>query len=252
MRPAHLLLPVLVCVTAAAARGGDAPPTPSAAPVVDDPDAAGVPKAFAVDFETLPKDHVLPDGFVALAGRWATVDDPLAPGKNRVLLQDGVAKYAVTLATGAGRACADGKVAVRFVPVAGKDDAAGGIVFRARDPENYYLCRANGLEDNLRLYVVRHGVRWDLASATVEPPALGAWHTLEVSFEGPKFRATYDGKFTVEATDATYASGWTGLWTKADSVTRFDDLVVTPAPAKTEPAPAPPPPGMDPAPPGME
>jgi len=230
-----------LAVPVAGAVGDDAPPSWPA------PDAAGAPAAYALDFETLPKDAALPEGFRVATGTFAVIDDPLAPGKNRVLLQDATTEaFCVALATGAGRACADGKVSVRFLPVSGKDDAAGGVVFRARDPESYYLCRANGLEDNLRLYVVKYGRRWDLASATVPPPALGTWHTLEVTFEGDVMRGVLDGKHTVEAKDPTYATGWCGVWTKADSVTRFDDLVVVPAAAKaptTTPAPGAPAPG---------
>ncbi len=185
---------LLGCVAVAAARaGGDEPaPWPS-------PDAAGAPAAFRLDFEDVPKDHALPDGLRVATGTFHVVDDPLAPGKNHVLLQDTrVETYGLALATGEGRACADGKVTVRFVAVAGRDDAAGGVVFRARDPEGYYLCRANALEDNLRLYVVKYGRRWDLASTTIPPPAPGSWHTLEVTFEGDRFRGVYDGTHVVE------------------------------------------------------
>lgn len=245
---------------AGVAAGGDPAPTwPS-------PDTAGPPAPYRFDFETLPKDHALPEGFRPVTGAWSVVDDPLAPGKNHVLLQDArVDAYGLALVTGEGRACADGTVALKFLPVSGKEDAAGGVVFRARDPDSYYLCRANALEDNLRLYIVKHGRRWDLASVAVDPPALNAWHTLEVTFEGPTLRGVLDGKFTVEAKDPTYAAGWCGVWTKSDSVTRFDDLVVTPAPAKVAPPPAPAPPdpkapkdpapgapGKDPAPPAMD
>jgi hypothetical protein len=242
---------VLVGAAFAALAGGDEPaPWPS-------PDAAGTPAPYRLDFEGLSKDHPLPDGLRVATGAFAVVDDPLAPGKNHVLLQSArVDTYGLALATGEGRACADGKVAVRFVAVSGKDDAAGGVVFRARDPDGYYLCRANALEDNLRLYVVKHGRRWDLASTTVPPPAVGSWHTLEVTFEGDRFHGVLDGTHVVEAKDATYASGWCGVWTKSDSVTRFDDLVVTPAAAKAPPpapdAPKPPASPEVPAPPGMD
>ena len=246
-------LAVLLALCGGALAAGEEPaPWPS-------PDAAGTPAAYRLDFEALPKDHALPEGLRVATGAFKVVDDPLAPGKNHVLLQDTrVETYGLALATGAGRACADGKVSVRFVAVSGKDDAAGGVVFRARDPEGYYLCRANALEDNLRLYVIKYGRRWDLASTTIPPPALGSWHTLEVTFEGDRFRGVYDGTHVVEAKDATYASGWCGVWTKSDSVTRFDDLVVTPAAAKAAPPapdapkqPAAPAAPEQPAPPGM-
>jgi hypothetical protein len=138
--------------------------------------------------------------------------------------------WAVLLVTGEGRAYADGTVSVRFRPVSGEVDQTAGIVFRAKDAENYWLVRANALEDNLRLYRIENGVRRTLASVEVRPPAKGEWHVLEVTFTGPTMRATLDGTAVVEAKDeASYAAGWAGLWTKADSVTEFDDWKASPA-----------------------
>ncbi len=171
-------------------------------------------------------------------GRWAVIAEAGARPANAVLGQDQPTDpWAVALFQGEGRALADGIVRVRFRPVSGEDDRAGGIVFRAQDERNYYLVRANGLEDNLRLYVVKEGHRWQLATATVDPPAAGRWHTLEVRVAGTTMRATLDGGPAVEAADASFARGWCGLWTKSDSVTWFDDWEVVPA--ATSPAPIP-------------
>jgi len=126
----------------------------------------------------------------------------------------------------------DVDVSVRFRPVSGKEDASGGILFRARDEKNYYVVRANALEDNFRLYTITEGKRKQLAGAKVDAPKLGEWHTLRVVARGAKIQAWLNGKLQIEHEDKTYAEGYVGLWTKADSVTEFDDLEVGGAPAK--------------------
>jgi hypothetical protein len=113
---------------------------------------------------------------------------------------------------------------VKFRPISGKEDASGGVIFRAKDAKNYYLVRANGLEDNFRLYTMTDGSRHQLASAKVDPPKLGQWHTIRVVAKGSKIQAFLNGKLQIEHDDKTYSSGYVGLWTKADSVTEFDDL----------------------------
>jgi hypothetical protein len=118
----------------------------------------------------------------------------------------------------------DVDVTVKFKPISGKEDASGGILFRARDAKNYYLVRANGLEDNFRLYTMKDGSRSQLASAKVDAPKIGEWHTMRVVAKGAKIQAYLDGKLKLDHEDKTYAEGYVGLWTKADSVTEFDDF----------------------------
>jgi hypothetical protein len=193
---------------------------------------AGPPQPLSIGFEGVAEGALLPDGFFPYEGRWRVVMEPGSKG-NAVLRQDKtVLPWAVLLVAGKGRAFADGKASVRFMPQKGIQDASGGIVFRAQDPKNYYVVRPNALENNFRIYIVKDGIRTELGSATVTPPSENAWHVFDVTFVGPKFRATLDGKDVVEATDDTFASGWCGLWTKADSVTLFDDLKVTPGEAR--------------------
>jgi hypothetical protein len=122
------------------------------------------------------------------------------------------------------RKFADVDVTVKFRPISGKEDASGGILFRAKDAKNYYVVRANGLEDNFRLYTMKDGSRNQLASAKVNAPKLGEWHTMRVVAKGPKIQAYLNGKLLIDHEDKTYADGYVGLWTKADSVTEFDDL----------------------------
>jgi hypothetical protein len=201
-------------------------------PRVPDPKEAGEPKAETFDFE---KATDLPEGFLKFDGLWEARREQDATKPNDVLIQDSLADpWGLCLVTGPGRAIADGKVSVRFRPIEGREDASGGIAFRARDRKNYYLVRANALESNLRLYVLKDGSRMQIASVDVKPPEMGKWHTLEVSFSGTTLKATLDGKGSVSGTDSTFSTGWTGVWTKADSVTEFDDLKIEPVtpPAK--------------------
>jgi len=126
----------------------------------------------------------------------------------------------------------DVDVSVRFRPVSGKEDASGGIIFRAKDGRNYFLVRANALENNFRLYAIVNGKRSTIASARVEEPKLGTWHTIRVVATGPRVQAYLDNAALLDHQDKTFTEGWVGLWTKADSVTEFADLEVSGTPAK--------------------
>jgi hypothetical protein len=121
----------------------------------------------------------------------------------------------------------DVDVSVRFRPVSGREDASGGIIFRAKDGQNYLLVRANALENNFRLYTIVNGKRSTIASARVNEPKLGVWHTIRVVATGPKIEASLNGAPLLNHEDKTFTEGWIGLWTKADSVTEFADLEIT-------------------------
>jgi hypothetical protein len=121
---------------------------------------------------------------------------------------------------------------VRFRPISGKEDASGGIIFRAKDGRNYLLVRANALENNFRLYTMVNGKRSTIASTTVSEPRLGEWHKIRVVAKGPKIQAYLDDSLLLDHEDKTFMSGWVGLWTKADSVTEFADLEVLGTAAK--------------------
>ena len=122
------------------------------------------------------------------------------------------------------------EVTVRFKPVTGAVDRAGGIAVRLTDPDNYYVVRANALEDNVRFYRVVKGRREQLAGADLKVAA-NEWHTLGLRAEGERFTISYDGKTLYSISDATFAdAGKIALWTKADSVTRFDWITITPLP----------------------
>jgi len=122
----------------------------------------------------------------------------------------------------------DVAVAVDFMAISGKLDQAAGLVVRYKDKDNYYITRANGLEDNIRLYRVESGKRIQIAEAKLRAPA-GQWHNLRLAVCGTNLKVFYDGKPIIDANDSTFAdAGKVGLWTKADSVTYFADLKIEP------------------------
>ena len=130
---------------------------------------------------------------------------------------------------------ADVDLSVRFRPVSGRVDQAAGLVWRYQNEDNYYIVRANALEDNVVLYKVQNGQRTDLPvkgegrtyGKPAEVPA-GQWSTLRVVAAGPRFEVHFNGRKLYEVEDTTFAqAGRVGVWTKADSVTHFDDLTVT-------------------------
>ena len=162
--------------------------------------------------------------------RWTVERDDTAPSKANVLKQSGNATYPLALKKGAN--IKDGFVAVKFKAISGSEDRAAGLVWRAADANNYYVVRANALEDNMVLYKTVNGVRSPLdivgrsGGYGADVPVLaGQWHTLRADFAGTRFSVTYNGKALFEVDDATFKeAGNIGLWTKADSVTVFDDL----------------------------
>jgi hypothetical protein len=121
-------------------------------------------------------------------------------------------------------------VTIRFRPRGGQVDQAGGIAVRLQDERNYYVVRANALEDNVRLYRVIDGSRQQFAgvNAKVMP---GEWHTLRLRAEGELFTVYYDGNKLLEARDRHLsAPGRVALWSKADSLTEFTGIDVEPLP----------------------
>jgi 3-keto-disaccharide hydrolase len=116
------------------------------------------------------------------------------------------------------------EVSMKFKPISGREDASGGVVFRFNDGK-YYVVRANALEDNFRLYSYDRGRR-QIATASVKTPALGQWHTVRLVALGDHMQAWLDGTLYLDHRDARFKSGRVGLWTKADSITAFDDLTI--------------------------
>jgi hypothetical protein len=178
---------------------------------------------------------VAPKGWTAtLTGKgdskWTVEKDETAPSKLRVLKQSGRATYPLILKN--DTTIADGFVEVRFKAIAGSEDRAAGIVWRARDADNYYVVRANALEDNVVLYKTVNGIRNSLdivgrkgGYGVAIPVPANSWHSLRIDFRGNRFRASYNGMQLFEVEDSTLMNaGKLGLWTKADSVTLFDQI----------------------------
>jgi hypothetical protein len=161
-------------------------------------------------------------------GKWAVMADPTAPSKPNIVAQTSTDKtdYRFPLLISDEGSFKDLELSVKFKAVAGEVDRAAGLVFRLQDANNYYIVRANALEDNYRLYHVVKGSRRQFAGANFKVTS-GEWHELKVECIGNKIICYYDGQKKIEATDDTFKeAGKIALWTKADSVTYFDDLVV--------------------------
>ena len=156
------------------------------------------------------------------APKWMIEADASAPSKPNVLKQSGSGAFPWCVKKDV--AIADGFVEVKFKPVAGKEDQAGGVVWRAKDADNYYIVRANALEDNVTIYHTIKSKRVSFKSVNTKV-APATWHTMRVDFVGNKFTVTFDGKKVIKATDDSFTdAGKVGVWTKADSVTLFDDF----------------------------
>src|SRR2546430_9540920 len=156
------------------------------------------------------------------SAKWSVEKDDSAASQPSVLKQSGEATFPVCFKN--DTSLKDGFVEVKFKPVAGKDDQAGGVIWRGQDANNYYIARANALEDNVTIYHTISGKRGAFKNINTKVTS-GAWHTLRVDFAGNKFTVSFDGKKVIEANDESFKdAGKVGVWTKADSVTLFDDF----------------------------
>ena len=165
-------------------------------------------------------------------GKWVIQ----AEGPNKYLVQTDAdstrARFPVAVVTHV--TAADVDVSVRFRPVSGRVDQAAGLVWRYQNEDNYYIVRANALEDNVVLYKVENGKRTDLAvkgeGRTYGKKAdvsAAQWSRLRILATGPRFEVHFNGTKLYEVEDATFKqAGKVGVWTKADSVTQFDDLTI--------------------------
>ena len=160
-------------------------------------------------------------------GRWQVVADETAQNGHALAQTDADrTDYRFPLAIYDEIVAADVEITVHFKAVSGKIDQAAGVVVRFADANNYYVARANALEDNVRFYRVVKGDRQQIASTSVKVSS-GQWHDLALRAQGNSFTVTYDGKPVLTAKDSTFtAAGKTGLWTKADSVSYFDRIEI--------------------------
>jgi len=171
------------------------------------------------------------------APRWQVIQDAATSEKPRVLAQlsDDATRSRFPLAIFREASVQNGTISVSFKAISGKIDQGAGLVWRFVDADNYYLVRANALEDNVVLYKVEKGTRTALAPKGTQPGTYGVnhkvasqvWNRMSVSFNGNNFIVKLNGDTLFEVEDKTFTGeGKTGLWTKADSVIYFRDFEV--------------------------
>jgi hypothetical protein len=188
-----------------------------------------------IQFDSSQVGAVPQDFSTALTGgggpiAWNVREDPQAPAGRYVLVQESTddTSYRFPLCIYDKTIARDVSVEVKYKAIAGKVDEAGGIVLRY-NPENYYIARANALEDNIDLFKTVNGFRSKIDEVSVKVTP-GEWHTLRFQAKGTKLTVVFDGKTVIEADDSTFSEpGKIGLWTKADSVSAFTDLKIEPA-----------------------
>jgi hypothetical protein len=154
--------------------------------------------------------------------KWTIEADPTAPSRPNVLKQSGSGTFPWCVWKGVS--IVDGYAEVKFKPLEGREDQAGGIVWRWKDSNNYYVARANALENNISLYYTEKGRRITISYVDA-PVARNQWHTLRVDFSGQDMKVVLDGKQYIALQDSHISgAGAVGVWTKSDSVTAFDDF----------------------------
>jgi hypothetical protein len=159
------------------------------------------------------------------AGDWRVIATPKALSASNVLaqLRDKGAEHNYNLVLVEDTNATDLDLSVSFLPISGKADMGGGLVWRAKDDRNYYLTRANPLEQNIRVYHVVNGVRKMLQNHD-DIIDIRKWHRLHVVNQGCRIQVFYDDNPIFDLCDETFKEGRIGLWTKSDAVTYFDDM----------------------------
>jgi len=192
--------------------------------------------AQAINFDPCESGK-LPAAFsTALTGRggpvsWVVRDDATAPNRKKILVQESSddTSYRFPLCIYEPTVARDVAVEVNYKAISGKVDQAGGIVLRYR-PENYYIARANALENNVVLFKTVNGKRSTIKEVSTQVTP-GEWHVLRFEAKGPHLKISFGGKVVIETDDTTFSQpGKIGLWTKADSVSAFANLKLEPVP----------------------
>ena len=193
------------------------------------------PKHNSHNFETTPVGQ-LPRDWVIEATRkkgslatWKVIKDSTAPSGQKVLALTKINSFSprtFNLCRTKSVNFLNGELSVKFKALTGKEDQGGGIMWRVKDKNNYYVARFNPLEDNFRLYTVHKGVRRQLASAKISLPK-GKWHNMKIVAQGNTFDGYLNGKKLLHVKSSLFKKGGNvGLWTKADAVTSFDNFVI--------------------------
>ncbi len=191
----------------------------------------------AVNFERSDLGKLPRDFTTALTGRggpvsWVLREDSEAPNGGPVLVQETweAINYRFPLCIYDKVFARDVAAEVKWKAVSGKVDEAGGIVLRYQ-PENYYIARANALEDNVILFKTVRGKRSKIEEVPVKVGGAGSWHTLRFEAKGTRLKIIFDDKTVIDRNDSTFSNpGKVGLWTKADSISEFTDFKIEPAP----------------------
>lgn len=199
--------------------------------------ARGVQKGTNVkkDFEAVQTGKI-PDGWIVEAtnqkgklATWQVIEDKSAPSGKKVLaLTRTNHSFGGTfnLCWSPNIIFLNGEIKVMLKAIKGIEDQGGGVIWRVKDKDNYYISRYNPLENNFRIYYVKDGARRMLASARVNLPA-GEWYELKIVQEGTKIQGFLNGKMLLEAEDSTFkTAGGAGLWVKADGITSFDNFEI--------------------------
>jgi hypothetical protein len=193
----------------------------------------------AADFEDVPVGSLPPGWRIegtsskGTLASWAVRTDPSAPSPPNVLAlttanRDPAEPF--NLCWTDQLRFRDGAITVSMKSVSGEEDQGGGLVWRVQDEDDYYLCRANPLEGNVRVYTVKGGVRSQIASADTVLVS-GVWYTLWIEQQGSCISCRLDGRKLLEVVDTTFPdAGGVGVWTKSDAATEFDDIRVSELP----------------------
>jgi hypothetical protein len=186
----------------------------------------GAAMAEAINFDNDKPGGLTPGWSPGVTGRgspkWTVEPDSTAPSKPNVLRQSGSGTFPYCVLKTSS--LTDGYVEVKFKALSGNEDQAGGLVWRFKNGDNYYVARANALEDNVSLYYTENGSRKTIKYVDAPVPK-NTWHTLRVEFAGAAIKVALNGKTYIEMKDNHIAgAGAVGVWTKADSVTAFDDF----------------------------
>jgi hypothetical protein len=232
------LFALIILIIACGGKGESSTETPSPEDNVIAPEPPAplqeAGKSFTYNFDDDKASQTPAKFHTALTGggpkvEWIVKEDSTSPSKPNVIAQTSHDKtdYRFPLLISDDGSFKDLELSVKFKAISGEVDQGAGLVFRFKDANNYYIVRANALENNYRLYHVVNGNRKQFGGANFKV-ASGEWHEMKVECVGNKITCYFDNEKKIEATDATFKdAGKIGLWTKADSVIYFDDLSVT-------------------------
>ncbi len=218
MKPTHISLGAAIVLVLSACGGGQA--TLKYQP--QDRNAPTQPLRWTFDSDPVGG---LPRGAVVVSGTWIVRAEADAPSLPNALCQTGAAEFPALVLGDA--VYTDFVLSTRFKALSGREDRAAGLIFRIQDKNNYYILRANALEDNVSIYKYAGGRRRIIKEGFAQVLS-GKWQSMRAEVVGNRIRGFLNDRLLVEATDATYRAGKVGLWTKADSVTCFDDVEAKP------------------------